>query len=289
MAIEFSREKVSIAVGDRQAGLNGKINNLLGGLSQARHDLLVVSDSDVYLQPDYLKAIIAPLAGSDAGFVCTLYKAISADRWFEKIELLTLNADFIPNVIFAYVSRASMFCLGSSVALRRSSLEEVGGFEALADYLTEDYEMGRRLWVSGKRMVLVPYFVDLVVGLKDLSQWWNHQVCWDQKTRAANRAGFFASVVIRSIPFAFLFAGLRIGDPLGLGVLAGALGLRLFTTAAMMGWGFRDRQGLKSLPFLPLRDLAALVSWAFAFTKKTVTWRNSRFILTHDGRLKSPE
>jgi len=276
---------VSVAIENQHAGPNGKINNLLGALSHARHDILVLSDSDVRLEPNYLKTIIAPLADPKVGFVCTLYKATSADRWFEKMELLTLNGDFIPNVIFAYVSGASRFCLGSSIALRRSHLKEIGGLEPLADYLAEDYEMGRRLWDSGKRMVLVPYFVDIAVDLKSFSQWWNHQVCWDQKTRAAQPAGFFATIMTRSVPFAFLFAASRLGDALGLATLAGISGLRLATAAVILGWGFRDREGLKSLALLPLRDLAALVSWVLALTKKTVIWRGSKLILTRNGRL----
>ena len=282
-------ERVSVAIENHQAGPNGKINNLLGALFHARHDFLVISDSDVRLSPGYLKTVIAPLADSGVGFVCTLYKATAADRWYEKMELLTLNADFIPSVVFAYVSGVSKFCLGSSVAFRRGSLKEMGGLEALADYLAEDYEMGRRLWVSGKRMVLVPYFVDIVVNLQGLSQWWNHQVCWDQKTRAAQPAGFFASIVTRSVPFALFFAASRLGDALGLAILGGVLGLRLITAAVIMGWGFRDREGLKSLALLPLRDVAALVSWVLAFTKKTVIWRGSKLILTRRGRLAKRE
>ncbi len=282
-------ERVSVAVEDTQAGPNGKINNLLGALRHARHDILVISDSDVHLEANYLKALIAPLADPQVGFVCTLYRATLADRWYEKMELLTLNADFIPSVIFAYVSGASKFCLGSSVALRRSSLEGTGGLETLADYLAEDYEMGKRLWGSGKRMVLVPYWVNIVIDLKNLSQWWNHQVSWDQKTRAASPAGFFATIVTRSVPFALLFAALRLGDTLGLAILGGVLGLRLGTAAGILGWGARDREGLRSLALLPLRDMAALVSWSLAFTKKTVIWRGSKLILTGNGRLARRE
>jgi ceramide glucosyltransferase len=282
---EFGSTKVSVAMEDRQAGPNGKINNLLGALPHARYDILVISDSDVYLRTDYLKTIVSPLADPDIGCVCTLYRATRAGRWFEKMELLTLNADFVPSVIFAYMTGTSKFCLGSSVAFRRSSLREMGGLESLADYLAEDYEMGRRLWVSGKRTVLVPYFVDIVIDLKDTLQWWDHQVCWDQKTRAARPVGFFATIVTRSVPFALLFAALRLGDGLGLATLAGALGLRIVTAAGIMRWALRDREGLKSLGLLPLRDIAALASWFLAFTRKTVTWRASRMSLKRDGRL----
>jgi len=286
---EFGPERVSVAIEHRRAGLNGKINNLLGALSYARHDILVISDSDVRLEPDYLKAIIAPLADPGVGYACTLYKATCADRWFEKMELLTYNADFMPNVVFAHVSGASKFCLGSSVALRRCILEEMGGLEALANYLVEDYEMGRRIRDSGKKVVIVRHFIDIVVDLKNLSQWWNHQVCWDQKTRAAQPTGFFAGILTRSVPFALFFAASRLGDAVGLAVLGGALGLRLATAAVIMGWGFRDHEGLKSLALLPFRDVIALVFWFLAFTKRTVIWRGSEFILTRDGRLVDRE
>jgi len=282
---EFGREKVAIAIEDRQAGPNGKINNLLGALSLARYNTLVISDSDAHLEPNYLKAIIPPLADPDIGCVCTLYRATSADRWFEKMELLTLNADFTPSVIFAHVTGASNFCLGSSLALHRSTLEDIGGLKSLADYLVEDYEIGRRLWISGKRVAIVHHFIEIIVDLKDSAQWWNHQVYWDQNTRAARPLGFLASILIRSIPFALLFAALRLGDSIGLAILGGAVGIRMATAAMILRWGIGDFEGLKSLRFLPFRDLAALGTWLLAFTKKTVIWRGSEFTLTRDGRL----
>ena len=286
---EFGPEKVSVVVENRQAGPNGKINNLLGALPHAHYDILVISDSDVHLGLGYLKAIVAPLSEPDVGCACTLYKATCADRWFERMELLTFNADFIPSVIFAYVSGASHFCLGPSMALRRSTLKDIGGLEALARYLVEDYEIGRRLWISGKRVAIVRHFVEIVVDLKDPSQWWNHQIYWDQNTRAARPIGFLASILIRSVPFAFLFAASRLGDAAGLMVLGGTIGLRLATAAVILEWGLRDSEGLKSIALLPLRDIIALFSWLLAFTKKTVTWRGAKFILARDGRLVPKE
>jgi len=286
---EFGPEKVTVAIENRHVGSNGKINNMVGGLPYARHEILVISDSDVRLRPDYLKTIIAPLADPEVGCVCTLYKASCAETWFEKMELLTLNADFMASVIFAHVTGASKFCLGASVALRRSTLEEIGGLEALADYLVEDYEMGRRIWCSGKKISIVPYFIDTMVDLKSPSQWWNHQVYWDQNTRAARPVAFLATAIIRSTPFALLFASMRRLDGVGLTVLGAAMLVRMATAAMTLGWGFRDREGLKSLALLPFRDLAGLVSWFLALTRKTTIWRGSKFILTRDGRLVSRE
>ncbi len=284
---EFGSEKVSLVIETRHGGLNGKINNLLGALPHAHYEILVISDSDTYLEPNYLKTIIAPLADPDVGCACTLYKACSADHWFEKIELLTFNADFIPSVIFAHMTGAAKFCLGSSMALRRSSLKEMGGFETFSNCFVEDYEMGKRFWTSGKKIAIVPYFIEIVTDLKNAFHGWKHQIYWDQKTFAANPVGFFATVLIRSIPFALLFAILRSADTAGLVVLGGAIALRLITTAVMLSWGIRDREGLRSLALLPLRDVTALTTWLIALIKRTVVWRGSKFTLTRDGRLVS--
>jgi ceramide glucosyltransferase len=286
---EFGVERVTVAIENCQAGTNGKINNMIGGLRHARYDILVISDSDILLRPDYLKTIVAPLSDPNVGCSCTLYKAAGADTWFEKIELLTLNADFMANVLFAHISGASKFCLGASAAVHRSTLERIGGLEGLSDYLVEDYEMGRRIWMLGKKVAIIPYFVETIVDLKTPSQWWNHQVYWDQNTRAARPFAFFATALIRSVPFALLFAIVRMGDRLGLGILAGTFLLRIISIAVILGWGLRDREGLRNLGLLIVRDISSLVTWLLAFTKRTTIWRGTSFILTRDGRLVAQE
>lgn len=286
---EFGAEQVTVAIENFRTGSNGKINNMIGGLRHARHDVLVISDSDVFLKPDYLKTIVAPLSDPDVGYSCTLYKAAGAETWFEKMELLTLNADFMANVLFAHISGASKFCLGASAALHRSTLEQIGGLDSLADYLVEDYEMGRRIWMLGKKVAVVPYFVDTIVDLKSPSQWWDHQVYWDQNTRAARPMAFFATALVRSVPFAVLYAIARMGDATGLWIVAGAFALRLMSAAIILRWGLRDREGLRSLGLLIFRDISSLATWLLAFTKRTTIWRGTSFVLTRDGRLVAQE
>src|SRR5262245_35112771 len=135
---EFGRERVKIAIDTTETAPNGKIRNLLGGLKQARHDVLVISDSDVRVPPDYLRRIAAPLDAPGVGCACTFYRAVGAERWFETLEQLTFNADFVPNLVFAHVTGATRFLLGASTAIRRSTLDAIGGLRALSDYLVED-------------------------------------------------------------------------------------------------------------------------------------------------------
>ena len=282
---EFGAARVKLVIDEKKPGTNGKINNLSGALPHARHEVIVISDSDVRLPVGYLKKLIAPLADPRIGFVCTPYRAAEAQTWFEKLELLSLNADFMPSVIFAYETGASKFCLGASIAVRRETIEEIGGIDALADYLVEDYEMGRRISESGRRGALVLPVVETMVDLKRPIDWWKHQVYWDQNTRAARPIAFFCTAVIRAVPFAFLFALLRPTDPLGWGICGATIALRLLTAGLVIGWGIEDRAGIRALWLLPLRDLAGLASWALAFVQRTTTWRGTQFILTRDGRL----
>jgi len=281
---EFGPERVTVAVTDSEPVVNGKIQNLLGGLKAARHEILLISDSDVRLRPDYLKTIVAPLDDPDIGFVCTLYRAVDAAKWYEKLELLSYNSDFIVQVIFAKVTGASDFCCGCSVAVRRSALEAIGGLEPLGEYLAEDFEMGRRITQRGYRSEVLPYFVDASLDLRRPRDWWDHQVYWDQNTRAARPIGFFCSVVVKALPFALLFALARGLDGLGLAVLGGALAIRL-GTAALICWRIGDRAGPRYMAWLPLRDLAGLGSWMVAIVKRTFVWRDLRFGLTRDGRV----
>jgi ceramide glucosyltransferase len=281
---ELGEARVAVAVGGERSEPNGKIRNLLGALPLARHDVLVISDSDIRLRGDYLGAIVPPLADAGTGCACTFYRAVGAESWWERLEQLTVNADLVPHFVFASVTGAARFVLGASTALTRSTLQAIGGLEALGDYLVEDFEMGKRVLASGRRIVHVPYLVDTVVDLARPRQWWGHQLYWDQNNRAANPGGLFATVILKSVPFALLFAAVRLFDPLGLAVLGATLAWRLGASALFLA-GIGTGAQLRDVWLLPLRDAAALVSWLLAFARPIVVWRGAEFVLTGDGRM----
>jgi ceramide glucosyltransferase len=278
-------DRVTLVVKTSPPVVNGKVQNLCNALQAARHDTLIISDSDVRLTPGYLRVMAAPLADKNVGYVCSLYRAAGADRWFEKLELLSLNADFVPSLIFAGVTGAADFCIGATVAFRKTDLDRVGGMAALGEYLAEDYELGRRLVRLGKRVVLVPHVVEILADYPSFPRWWHHQVYWDQNTWAANPVGFALTILTRAVPFALLFAALRGFDPTGLNVLLAALGVRLATAAWISAAYLGDREGVRALWLLPIRDLFALVSWYVAITRRNFEWRGHRFGLTKDGRI----
>ncbi len=278
-------DRITLVVKPSEPVVNGKVQNLVNALEHARFDLLIISDSDVRLAPDYLSAIVAPLEDPNVGYVCTLYRSVAATRWFEKFEVLSLNADFVPSLIFSAVTGAADFCIGASVAFRAADLKAIGGMAALGDYLVEDYELGRRLIGLGKRMHLSPHVVEVLADYPTFSTWWHHQVYWDQNTWAANPVGFALTILTRAVPFAVLYAAVRGFDRTGLEVLAAALAVRLGTAAVISARYLKDREGLAALWLLPLRDLLALASWYIALTRRTFVWRGHRFGLTKDGRI----
>lgn len=282
---EFGPERVSVAIENVVVGMNGKVNNLAGALPHARHEILVISDSDAALRPDFLSRIVTPLADPQVGAVTTFFRAVQADRWFEKLELLGLNADQFAMAMLASATGLVDFCFGVSTALRKRTLAEIGGFEALGASLVEDTEMGRRIRQLGKRVVAIPHVVDVTVDLESPRDWARKQVYWEQNTLAAVPGLFAAGLLLRVVPVALAFAALRSFDAVGSAVLLTALAIRLLSAAAVLGVALGDREGLRALWLLPLKDVLSLIWSLRALLAKTVVWRGVELSIGPRGQL----
>jgi ceramide glucosyltransferase len=274
---------VRIIVDRACAGPNGRLSNILNATSQATGQVLVYSDSDMRLEPTYLKTIVAPLANPRVGIACTLYRAEGADNLFESLELLSLNADFLPSMVFATETGAALACPGASQAIRRETLTFIGGLKPMAYTLVEDLELGRAVVAAGFTIVFVPHVAVTGVDLPRPSVWWRHQVYWEQNTRVANPVGFFFTWLVRGVPFAGLYA---LSGGLGCWlVLAATLTVRLGTTvvtSTLLG----DREGIRRLWLLPLRDAAGLFVWLASFLGRRVHWRGRVFVLSGNGMIE---
>jgi len=286
---EFGPERVTVVVGDAELGMNGKINNLAGALPHARHDVLVISDSDVRLRSDYLAAIVQPLRDPKVGGVSTFFKGTDAGPWYEQMEMLTLNADHFGMALFAGLIGIDDFCFGASFAFRRETLQQIGGLAGLANYLVEDNEMGQRIVRSGLSLVTVPYVVDTTIDLHSPAHWWQKMTYWDQNTRAARPLVFLATLVLRIVPRSLLFAALRGFDAVGLGLFFGAVAVRLLAAAAVLGIALGARASLRSLWLIPAKDVLSLFWFVRAIAKRTVVWRGVELSLTRDGRFVPPK
>lgn len=265
-------------VDSHAVGPNGKINNLVNCYHAASGEIIVISDADTRVGPSYLKIITGPLADPETGAVSTLYKAADALTIPEKLELLSFNTEFIPNVCFASLFGFGDACLGASIALKRVILDRIGGFEPLAHYLVEDFEMGRRIGELGLGVSIIPYVADTTVDLAGYRTWFEHQIYWDQNTRAAKPAAFAWTILLKGIPAALLLWIVSGFQSWALAFLGTVIGIRLLTAGIILGT-LRDQTGLKALPMLPLRDLAALATWFLSLTRNHTTWKDRLFRL----------
>ena len=146
---------IELIVCDRVLGANIKVSNLAQMLPAARHELLLVNDSDIRVPADYLRKVITPLADASVGLVTCLYRGVASPTLGSRLEALGISTDFVPGVLSArFLDKGLHFGLGSTLAFRRRDLEAIGGFEALLDYLADDYELGRRIAATGKRVEL---------------------------------------------------------------------------------------------------------------------------------------
>jgi len=282
---QFGSERVTVVIASVRVGVNGKVNNLAGALPHARHETLVISDSDVLLRPDFLRQIVAPLADRDVGAVSTFFRGCHAGSWYEHIEQLTLNADQFSMAMVASATGLVDFCFGASTALTKTTLARIGGLEGLGDFLVEDTEMGRRIQALGKKLIDIPYLVDTTVDLGGASHWWQKQTYWEQNSRVALPYLYSASSLLRIIPLALLFAILRGADPLSLWILGSVILLRLSAVAAVLGLALRDYAGLRRLWLVPIKDLLSVIWFVRALVSSRVVWRGIEMSLARDGRL----
>ncbi len=276
---------IELIVCDRVLGTNIKLSNLAQMLPVARHELLLVNDGDIRVPPDYLRNTIAPLVDASVGLVTCLYRGVAAPTLGSRLEALGIGTDFVPGILSArFLEKGLHFGLGSTLAFHRRDLEALGGFEALVDYLADDYELGRRIAATGKRVELSDATVTTFLPAYTLRQFFKHQLRWSRTIRDARRWGYAGLLFTFGLPWALVTLLAARG-------VAWAWGLFALTVAARLAVGFvaasvvlHDGQIFRNVVLLPLRDLIAPLVWAAGFMGNRIHWRNEVFDLK-DGRL----
>jgi ceramide glucosyltransferase len=276
---------IELIVCDRILGTNIKVSNLVQMLPSARHEILLVNDSDIRVPNDYLRNIAAPLADPSLGLVTCLYRGVASPTLGSRLEALGISTDFIPGVLSARLLEKGLhFGLGSTLAFRRRELEAIGGFEALLGYLADDYELGRRIAATGKRVELSAETVTTFLPAYTLRQFFQHQLRWSRTIRAARRWGYAGLLCTFGLPWALLALFAARGAAWAWALLAMTLAARLavgFGAAVVL---LNDPQFLSNILLLPLRDLIAPFVWAASFMGNRIHWRGADFDLK-DGRL----
>ncbi len=281
---EFPERRIELVVCSRALGTNRKVSNLIQMLPAARYDHLLVNDGDIRVPPDYLRRIMAPLADSKAGLVTALYRAIAGRTLGSKLEALSIS-DFATAVLVSYANRHHFhYGFGSTLALPRRVLARVGGFEALAEYLADDHQLGTLVAQAGHMVVLSDLVVETTLPGYSLGEFWNHQLRWARTVRDASPRGNVGLVLVFGVQWGAVAVIATAGAAWAWALFAVAYSSRIAALLVAALGVCHDRGTLRRLWLLPIRDVQAVLVWAASFAGRTVVWRGERFVLQH-GRL----
>jgi ceramide glucosyltransferase len=260
---------------------NGKVGVLIDLAREAKHSTLLVADSDIGVPRDYLRRVVAPLADDATALVTCLYRANAnsvAGQW----ESLGIATDFIPSTLVAPLVGIREFGLGSTLCFRRADLEAIGGFEAIKDYIADDYQLARRLTGLGRRAVFSEVTVETTLSDPGWAAVWRHQVRWARTIRVSRGDGYAGLPVTHAGLWA-LVAFAAGHWPLAVPLIAA----RITMGIAGGWWVLRYAPALYLAPLIPLWDLWAFAVWIAGFTGRTVEWRGGRKRVLADGRMQS--
>jgi len=275
---EFPGRAIHLVVAASPLGANLKVSTLAQMLQTARYEHLIVNDSDIHVERDYLRRVMAPLAESGVGMVTCLYRGIAARTLGSLLESLGISTDFCAGVLVARQLEGGLrFGLGSTLAFRRADLERIGGFKVIVDFLADDYELGRRIVGPCLKVQLSDVVVETHLPAYDLRGFWAHQLRWARGLRDARPGGYFGVVSTFGLMWALLNLTAAHAAPWSWGVLGAILLLRLAVALAVGRGVLQDAHLLRNLWLLPLRDLVAVAVWVASFAGHTVTWRGDRF------------
>ena len=257
---------------------NGKVGSLEILAREARHEVLLVNDGDIWVEPDYLTRVAGMLADLQVGLVTCLYRGRGSSM-ASQAEALGIATEFAPSVLVARLLSAGGFALGSTMAFRAADLRSIGGFAAIREYLADDYQLGARIAALGKNVALSDSVVETNLGAGSWRDVWKHQIRWSRTIRVSRPAGYFGYLVTQATFWAIVAGGCgywRIA-------LAG-LAVRLAAALASMSaigekWDVR-------VWMIPFRDLFGLAVWAAGMVGREVEWRGIRFRLLSDGRIQ---
>jgi ceramide glucosyltransferase len=276
---EFPFRDLKLVVDHRQHGSSRKVSNLINMMAQAEHDYLVIADSDVLVGENYLTKIVAPLTNPAVGIVTCAYGGASPRGFWSLMGSLFINEWFTPSVYLAAKAGSRSFAFGATIGLRREVLSQIGGFGAIANQLADDYRLGELTRRIGLRTVLSDVEVAVVVDEPSLASLIQHELRWLRTIRAVRPASYGFCFITFGIPIALIGALFSRADPIALTLLSVVAAARLILHLRRRQPGASAAQ----IALVPFRDCLSLALWAWSFTARSVSWRNERYEVSHDG------
>ncbi len=285
---EFPGLPIDIVVSSQAHGSNRKISNLINMLEMARHDVLVLADSDAFVRPDYLATVTAPLLDPAVGLVTCIYRDMPTDQVWSRLGAMYINEWYMPSVLLAWLFGHNGYVSGQTICIRRETLDAVGGLPVVGSHLAEDYKLGELVRCLGQGIVLSRYLLKTQHYEASLALLSRHELRWMRTLQVLRPRSFRLLFLSFSLPLAVLGAILSAGEPT---LVTPARLLFMIAIVTRLALHFAHRFGekrhwLADLWLMPVRDLLILWIWCRTFFTSRLTWRGSEFDIGADGIMR---
>lgn len=275
----------SLSIGSDIPGANNKVRILHSLAARATGEIIVITDADTRVAPDFLAAIVAPFTDPAVGVVTCMYRGTQAATIGDGLEGLHMTCVFAPGVASAWYLCGIDFGLGPAMALRRSVLEDMGGFESIVDYLADDFQLAYRARKAGYKVELSGYVVDVVLARESLRDVLTRELRWSRTTMISKPVGHTGLVISFGFAYAVLFWLMTGLSPEGWLVLGSVTVVRAVTAAVGARFCLDDREFGRRIHLLPLRDVLSFGVWIAGYFSRTVKWRGRKLRLRSGGKM----
>lgn len=279
---EFPALPLTLVVDETLIGANYKVSNLANMLPAARHDVLVIADSDIRVGRDYLARVVAPLAQPGVGAATCLYRARGERGVYSRLAAMFVNGWFVPSVLVSAAFGWRAFGFGATFAIRRTVLDEAGGFAAIANHIADDYMLGYGVRRAGYRTVLSSYLVETSVPDHGPLSLLRHELRQARALRLLQPVGYAFTFITFGIPLCAAMLALTGPQPFALAALALTLAAKLVLHAMVSP---RGNSSLLDPWLVPARDVLSLLIWLWSYASRRIYWRAHHFTMRRDGTL----
>ena len=276
---EFPACQIRIFVGAENLGANRKVNKLARLSREARHEILVLTDGDVRVGPNYLREVVAPFVEESVGAVTSFYRGIAERNLGAELEAIGASSDFFSGVLMAEWTEGINFALGASIVTTKRWLSRIGGFESFAGALADDYELGVRIAEAGGRVLLSRESVWTVYPAQTAKSFWNHQLRWARTVRLCRPLSYLGLIFTLGLPWAVFAALVAPMKWIGAAYLLAYLVLRFVMAWTVGVWGVGDDVLRRKLWLVPLRDALYSAVWLASFASNRITWGGQQYTM----------
>jgi len=281
---DFPERRIRVLFGSGGGGSNDKVVKLARLVSEAEHEVVVISDSDVRVQPDYLRTVVAPLADPKVGAVTCFYVPIKEKTLAENLQTIGMFSDFYAGILVARQPDGVKFALGPTIATTRTRLAGFGGYEAIENRPADDLLVGRLIAEQGYEVELLPYAISTVADYGSMRDLLHKRLRWIVVMRHMRPWGHLGLLLTQGLPWSWAAIAIHPSARVALGYLGTYLVLRCAMTCLIGVWGLKQNAVWKKLGLIPVWDAMAFLVWLISFARNSIRWRDGEYYI-RDGRL----